>query len=183
MQAETDVYIEPKDSKRHLADDYWDQKAHLLLPHRLWLPLARVAAVTLRQKALGSIWTPCRPYKASWMPALGLYFNSSVGILSMLGERDNRKPSYPSFSLDTLRSLPVPDMYDLDEHQIARMLECHYSLKGKTLLPFPQMMEDPVRREIDDCVSEVIGLDKDWLESVRAALCREPAITGSSHTA
>ena len=35
MWAETDVYIEPKEPKRHLADRYWKQRSELLLPHKL----------------------------------------------------------------------------------------------------------------------------------------------------
>ena len=35
MQAETDVYIEPKKSKRHLADRYWEQRGRFLLSHRM----------------------------------------------------------------------------------------------------------------------------------------------------
>ena len=45
------------------------------------------------------------------------------------------------------------------------------------------MTEDPVRLEIDRIIGEALELDEGWLESVRAALCREPAITASSATA
>ena len=104
MMAETDVYIEPKESKRHLADSYWEQRGNLLLPHKLRLNLARVAAVMLPEQVLGSLWTPCRPHDPDMIKALCLYLNSTLGLLSVLGARDNRVPSYPSFSLDTLRS-------------------------------------------------------------------------------
>ena len=110
MAAETDVYIEPKPSKVPMADGYWEQRSRMLLPHRLWLPLARVAAVMLPEAAVGSIWTPCRHYDPGIAKSLCLYLNSTPGLLSLLGERDNRNSSYPSFSLDTLRSVPVPDL-------------------------------------------------------------------------
>ena len=64
MLAETDVYIEPKTTKRHLADRYWDQRGNMLLPHRFRLNKVRVAAVMLPERAVGSIWTPCRPHDA-----------------------------------------------------------------------------------------------------------------------
>ena len=98
MRAETDVYIEPKGSKRHLADKYWEQRSQMLLPHRLRLNLARVAAVILPESAVGSRWTPCRPHDPRLAKALCLYLNSTPGLVSLLGERDNRVPSYPSFS-------------------------------------------------------------------------------------
>ena len=109
MRAQTDVYIEPKESKRHLADSYWEQRSQMLLPHRLRLNGARVAPVMLRERAVGSIWTPCLPHDPDMAKAVCLYLNSTPGLLSLLGARDNRVPSYPSFSLDTLRSLPVPN--------------------------------------------------------------------------
>ena len=62
MRAESDVYIEPKPSLRHRADNYWEQRSELLLPHRLRLNLARVASVMLSERVVGSIWTPCRPH-------------------------------------------------------------------------------------------------------------------------
>ena len=110
MAAQADVYIEPKASKIKLADKYWEQRSQMLLPHRLWLPLARVAAVILPERALGSIWTPCTLHDPELAKALCLYLNSTPGLLTLLGRRDNRKLSYPSFSLDTLRDLPVPDL-------------------------------------------------------------------------
>ena len=61
MRAETDVYIEPKPPRRHLADKYWEQRGQVLLPHRLRLNVARVAGVMLPERAVGSIWTPCPP--------------------------------------------------------------------------------------------------------------------------
>ena len=42
MRAEPDSYVEPIPSKRHLADNYWEQRSRLLLPHRLCvLPLRK----------------------------------------------------------------------------------------------------------------------------------------------
>ena len=177
MRAETDVYIEPKESKRHLADRYWEQRSQILLPHRLWLPLARVATVMLPEAAVGSIWTPCRPHDPDIANALCLYLNSTPGLLSLLGERDNRKPSYPSFSLDTLRSLPVPNFAALGAAERDLLSSWFGWLQNETLQPFPRMHEDPVRQRIDDAVTQALGLDPDWVATVRRELSREPSVT------
>ena len=179
MWAETDSYIEPKPSKRErrLADSYWEQRSNMLLPHRLWLPLARVAAVTLETPAVGSIWTPCRPNDPDIAKALCIYLNSTPGLLSLLGGRDNRKPSYPSFSLDTLRSLPVPNFEALSIAN-REVLDSWFDwLQNDTLLPFPRMHEDPVRRQIDEAVTQALGLDPEWVATVRQNLAREPSVT------
>ena len=177
MLAETDVYIEPKESKRHLADSYWEQRSQMLLPHRLWLPLARVAVVMLPEQAVGSIWTPCRPHDPDIAKALCLYLNSTPGLLSLLGARDNRKPSYPSFSLDTLRSLPVPDFATLGATELELLSSWLNWLQSETLQPFPLMHEDPVRRQIDDAVTKALGIDPEWVATVRRELAREPSVT------
>ncbi len=178
MAAETDVYIEPKESKRHLADNYWEQRSLLLLPQRMRLNVARVAAVMLPERALGSIWNPCRPHNPDIAKALCLYMNSTPGLLSLLGERDNRVPSYPSFSLDTLRSVPVPDFAALGEAEVGLMGSWFDWLQREPLQPFPLMAEDPVRRQIDDAVVQALGLDAEWVARVRRELAREPSVTG-----
>ena len=177
MRAETDVYIEPKESNRHLADSYWEQRSCLLLPHQLWLPLARVAAVILPEPAVGSRWAPCRPHDPSIAKALCLYLNSTPGLLSLLGERDNRKPSYPSFSLDTLRSAPVPDLTALGEAEREMLSGWFDWLQHETLQPFPLMADDPVRRQIDDAVIKALGLEPEWVATIRGELSREPSVT------
>ena len=181
MGAQTDVYIEPKESKRHLADSYWEQRSQMLLPHRLWLPLARAAAVMLPERAVGSIWTPCRPHDPDIARALCLYLNSTPGLLSLLGQRDNRKPSYPSFSLDTLRSLPVPNFAALGAGERDLLSSWFGWLQNETLQPFPQMHEDPVRQQIDDAVVKALGLDPEWIATMRRELAREPSVTDGGH--
>ncbi len=177
MRTETDVYIEPKAPRRHLADSYWEQRSDLLLAHRLRLNLARVAAVMLPERAVGSIWTPCRPKDPDIAKALCMWLNSTLGILALLGERDNRVPSYPSFSLDTLRSLPVPDFSDLGKAE-AELLNSRFDEESeKVLLPFPHVHEDPVRQRIDNAVGEALSVDREWVAAVRRELAREPSIT------
>ena len=181
MRAETDVYIEPKESKQSLADSYWEQRSEMLLPHRLWLPLARVAAVMLPEPVVGSIWTPCRPHDPDTAKALCLYLNSTPGLLSLLGGRDNRKPSYPSFSLDTLRSLPVPNLAALGFAERDLLDGWFDWLENDVLLPFPRMHEDPVRRQIDEAVTQALGLDPEWVATTRRELAREPSVTDRGH--
>ena len=177
MAGAADVYIEPKVGREHLAEKYWAQRSSMLLPHRLWLPLARVVAVILPEQLLGSIWTPCRPHDPNFAKALCLYLNSTPGVLTLLGGRDNRKPSYPSFSLDTLRSLPVPDFRAVDSERMTLLGRAFDQLQDKTLQPFPQMDVDPARQQIDDVVAQILGLDPEWVDRVRRELTREPSVT------
>ena len=177
MRAETDVYIEAKPPRRHLADRYWAQRGRMLLPTQLRLNLARVAAVMLPEAAVGSRWTPCRPRDPEIAKALCLYLNSTPGLLSLLGERDNRVPSYPSFSLDTLRSLPVPSFAALGRAEQDLLSSWFGWLQDEVLLPFPHMHEDPVREQIDDAVCKALALEQEWVATIRRELAREPSVT------
>ena len=177
MRAETDTYIEPKKSKRDLADKYWEQRSETLLPHKLRLNVARVACVMLPEKAVGSLWTPCRPHDPRISKALCLFMNSTPGLLTLLGGRDNRIPSYPSFSLDTLRSLQVPDFTALGDAELQSLNSWFNWLQEQALLPFPQMTEDVARHQIDDAIIEALRLDPEWVTQVRQELAREPSVT------
>ena len=177
MAAEVDSYIEPNPAKRHLADRYWEQGSRLLLPHRLWLPLARIAAAMLPERVVGSMWTPCRAHDPRIEQALCLYLNSSPGVLALLGGRDNRKPSYPSFSLDTLRSLRLPDLTRLGDAELQQLDDAYERLRAEILQPLPKMADDPVRSQIDDAVSQTLGFDAAWIRTVRRELAREPSVT------
>lgn len=179
MRAKPDKYIEPKQARKSLANKYWEQRSRLLLPHRLWLPLARVCAATLDQPAVGSIWTPCRPHNKDEQTgkALAVYLNSSIGVLSLLGGRDNRKPSYPQFSLDTLRSLRVPDFATLGLDARDALATTYDWRQDDILLPLPQMNEDPVRMQLDDAVTTALNLDPEWVAQIRESLSEEPSVT------
>ena len=177
MAAETDVYIEPKKAEHEKAERYWQGRSTLLLPTQLRLNLARVAAVTLPKPAVGSRWVPCRPNTPSIAKALCLYLNSTIGLLSLLGARDNRVPSYPSFSLDTLRSVPVPDFTALGEAERDMLSNWFEWLQHETLQPFPLMADDPVRAQIDDAVIQALALDAEWVAMIRRELSREPSVT------
>ena len=177
MTGAADVYIEPKVGREHLAEKYWAQRSSMLLPARFRLNLARVAAVILPEQVVGSMWIPCRPHDPDLTKALCLYMNSTPGLLTLLGGRDNKIPAYPAFSLDTLRSLPVPDFRAVDSERMTLLGRAFDQLQDKTLQPFPQMDVDPARQQIDDVVAQILGLDPEWVDRVRRELTREPSVT------
>ena len=113
---------------------------------------------------------------------LCLYLNSTPGLLSLLGGRDNRIPSYPSFSLDTLRSLSVPDFAVLSTEKRDQLNAAFDRLQKQTLMPLPHLHEDPVRKEIDDVVTSALDFDPEWVATVRRELAREPSVTDRRET-
>lgn len=180
MRAQTDSFIEPKQPAGGLAEKYWSERSRLLVPEKLWLPLARVSAVVLDAPAIGARWVTCQPKVGddSWSMAWCVFLNSSVGILSLLGGRDNRKPSYPQFSLDTLQRVYLPDFRELEEESASTLTVAFENWRDEVLLPLPEMDQDPVRRALDEAVIDALNLDPEWVAEIRRALSEEPSITG-----
>ena len=113
--------------------------------------------------------------------AVCVYLNSTIGILALLGNRSNKVPSYPQFSLDDLRKLIVPDFAGIGESAVAKLAAAYDALAERTLLPLPQMAADPVRQALDAAVCDALGLDGERVETIRRNLAAEPSVTGKRY--
>lgn len=179
MRVAPDTFIEPKPSKQTLADKYWEQRSTMLISARMRLNTSRVAAVMLDTPVVGSLWVPVRPIDRdpATAQALCLFFNSTPGLLALLGGRSNRVPSRPWFSIEAQRALPIPDFRVLGRPARDAMAAAFQRLERLALAPLPSLANDPVRREIDDAVVEALGLDGEWVTDVRRSLAEEPSVT------
>ena len=186
IAAKVDTHIRAKPNKAHLADNYWQNRSRLLLPTRAWLNTVRVLAVKLDSPAVGSAWTPCRIAIAGMdthtlEKSLCIYLNSSIGVFALLGNRTNRKISYPRFSSDDLVKLIVPDFASIGEDAVAKLAAAYDKLSEQKLLPLPQMDADPVRRALDDAVCDALSLDTEMVATIRRNLAAEPSVTGKRY--
>ena len=186
MAAQPDAHIVGKPPKAHLADKYWQQRSRLLLPHRMRLNTARVNCVMMDTPVLGSSWTPCNinaPGHSveAWGKSVCAFLNSSVGILALLGNRTNRVPSYPRYSIDDLRKLVVPDFATIGDDAIAQLAAAYDAHAEDVLLPLPQMDACPFRRALDAAVAAAVELDLDLVATIRRQLAAEPSVTGRQY--
>ena len=183
MLAQTDSYIIAKQGMEEQAEHLWAKRGTLMLTTRARLNTVRCFSVRLNERALGSRWVPCTIRNGHKQPAtleyaICAYLNSTLGVLAILGDRTNKIPSYPHFSMDDLRRIPVPDFNALDSSQIATLATAYDSLRELELLPLPQMVEDEVRMALDRAVVRALDLDAEMIKTIRRELAREPAITG-----
>ena len=184
MATTADTHIIAKPRKEHLAESYWSQRGNLLLPTRLFLSTTRMVAVRLRSPGLGSAWVPCRPTETDLGDGLQLekaicvYLNSSIGILALLGDRSNKKPTYPNISIDDMRKLFVPDFAAIGRDAAPVLAAVYDAHAEDTLLPLPQMDDCPVRRALDEAVIATLGLDREMVATIRRSLAMEPSVTG-----
>ena len=188
MAATPDTHIIAKPPpKTHLAESYWEQRGALLLPQRMRLNTIRTLCAKLDTPALGSLWVPCRftvtePGNEILEKAVCVFLNSSVGALVLLGDRTNKAPSYPHFSLDDLRKLIVPNFAAIGNDAAEKLAAAYDALAERTLLPLTQMDADPVRRALDAAVCDALGLDGERVETIRRNLAAEPSVTGKRYS-
>ncbi|MDE2638750.1 MAG: hypothetical protein OXI30_20470 [Chloroflexota bacterium] len=186
MRAQCDTYIKPKPGKVEQAADLWAKRGHMMLPFRIFLPTIRCMSVRLNQKALGSLWIPCKPRANKYAEvmlekALCAYFNSTIGILAILGDRTNKKPTYPQMSMYDLRRVIVPDFYALEASQVTALATAFDTLCNFTLLPLPQIMQDETRAALDRVVTDALDIMPEVVANIRRELSREPSITGKPY--
>ena len=187
MLAKPDTHISSVSQYAHRADNYWEQRSRLLMPTHLNLPTIRATTVRLNTPVVGSLWVPCnvkagRGSVPDWEKALCVFLNSSIGIMSLLGDRTNKKPTYPNLSLDDLRKLLVPDFTSIGEGAIKTLTVAYDALAEDVLLSLPRMDADPVRRDLDDVVCAALALDAELVSAVRRQLAAEPSVTGKRYS-
>ena len=176
MRTTPDVFLVSKPEMHDYAGKLWKMRSSLLLVNRMWLNLTRTAAVFSDTPILGSAFVPVTPNgenNDALCKAWCVWFNSTPGIIAFLNIRQ-KKLSYPHFSLDGLRSLPIPNP---DECDIDRLVVAYNHFANETLLALPQMNEDPVRSALDDAVLEAVpGLSNMDVVQWRNSIPLEPSV-------
>ena len=164
------------------AGRYWDHRSRLLLPLQPYLPKVRSMAVRLDEPTLGSMWTNCgiKPIcrePEQFEKALCVYFNSTIGILAMLGSFTRSESLLRQRpTVQELKKLTVPDF--TQEDGILKVLAASFDELGeRVLLPLSQSETCPVRRAIDHAVCEALGISSELVQSIREHVVAEPSVT------
>ena len=187
ISARPDTHIASKPQYAHRADKYWEQRSRLLLPTHLNLPTAQGNDCAPRHSgcwlALGALQhrRPAASARRSGRRRCACSFNSSVGILSLLGDRTNKKPTYPNLSIDDMRKLTVPDFPAIGETAVQTLAAAYDSLADRTLLPLSQMDSCDTRRALDTAVCAALDIDPETVHTIRRSLAAEPSVTGKRY--
>jgi hypothetical protein len=107
--------------------------------------------------------------------SLVLWLNSTMGIFVFVASRVETQGAWVSFKQQRLYAMPVLDVRKLTKRQRQKLVQAFDQLADKPLKPLSQLADDPVRKAIDDAVSNALGLPD--LTSLRVALSREPVLT------
>lgn len=162
----------------------WSRAGSLMLPKELRLTTNRLAAVTLTNEALSNVWWPTRWLGDNNMICramerrLALWFNSTLGLLSMLMNRQETFGSFVKFPKAWWEALPVLDLMQLNKSKLKALDKLWEEIENIEFQPFPSMKNDSIRCHIDNVMSKVLGIPN--IDAIRGLLAREPIISMQS---
>ena len=186
MAAKPDTFIVAKEGKEQQARNLWEYRGRMMLASRARLNTVRAFSVRLEERALGSLWVPCKLTAPvvdgiTDEKAVCVYLNSSMGIFAWLGNRTNKILSYPQFSIDDMRNYPVPDFAAIGGTAVAQLAAAYDEYADAVLLPLPQLNNCPARQGLDAAVIAALGLDGELVANIRRQLAMEPSVTGQRY--
>lgn len=176
MEGEPDVFGTPKPNLVSYAGYLRTKSSRLLVVSRLRTNTVRVSACYASEPALGSAWIPVTPISPNpaFEHALCAWWNSTPGILTFLNSRA-KALDYARFSLDSLRSLLVPDPRRVD---ITPLAEAFAATRSKVLNPWPQSHGCSTRAVIDQAAASVLRIDGRTVADWRRRIACEPTVSG-----
>lgn len=157
-------------------ENVWSKAGNVLLAERLRLNTQHVAAVRLDALVLSNVWWPLSLHRqdSDCEKALALWLNSTLGLLILLANREETQGAWVGFKKGILDHIAVLDVLTVKADQTKLLADAYDALSAQTLLPFPEMANDPVRQAIDAAVSDAIGLPD--LSVLRNLLAQEPVV-------
>ncbi|MBI2717355.1 MAG: hypothetical protein HYX36_01130 [Rhizobiales bacterium] len=108
-----------------------------------------------------------------------LWLNSALGLLFYFGSRAVTRSAWMQMKKPAWEVMPTLDVRQLPKKRLHKLAKRFDALSNEDLKPLAQLDSDPVRIEIDDAVSEALGIPS--LASIRELLVREPGLTGAVH--
>jgi hypothetical protein len=161
-----------------LASHLWSKAGRLLIPERLWLNTARLSAVRLDKNVLANVWwtfVPApRTSAATLEKALTVWLNSTLGILLLLGRREETRGGWVKFKKPVLREMPVLDVKGIGATKRKWLAEVYEEVSRLEFAPLPRMASDKARATVDERIAGILGLAD--LSPLREALAKEPIV-------
>ncbi len=176
MRGHPEQAIEPRPGKEQLAQRYWAQRSKLLVANRHDTVSGRLVAAYSETPSVGSAWVPVAVSSDDEAKSLCVWWNSTPVRLMLLNRR-SKKLTYPSWSLDQLRSVAVPSPENpaWDDLLTAYRQACDIEL-----LPLRDGQRCEGRRIIDCAAARVLGVPEATIADWRSRLASEPTISNRS---
>jgi len=165
----------PLRDARHL----WTKAGRLLIAERLRLNTMHLAALLLDEKALSNVWWSFVLNKGVRVrdaeKVLALWLNSTLGLLLLLGHREETEGPWVDFKKPTLQAMPVINFVKIEASQVRRLAATFDELAERNLGPFQEIDCDSTRAAIDKAIAGALRLPD--LSILRRLLSREPILS------
>ncbi len=168
---------------RNLRDAHllWSRAGGVLVAERLWLLTTRVFAVKLGERALSNTWWPVAmhaegPELETWERLLSLWFNSTLGILSLIAARVDTRGAWVELKKPILEDIAVLDPRELGRRKREQLCRAYDEVSRSQIQPLPSIDTDPVHSRIDAAFATTLGIGDD-LARLRDMLAREPIVS------
>lgn len=151
----------------------------LLIVERMRLNTQHAIAIRVDEKVLSNVWWTVRikedlPNIDKYEKALALWFNSTLGLLIFLANREETEGAWIDFKKPVLSRLPVLDLRALQPAQIDDLAAAFDNLSTRSLSPLLCMAQDEVRIEIDKAIVNALNLPD--FSILQKLLGREPVV-------
>lgn len=155
----------------------WAKSGRILLVSRLRTNTHRVIATGFNKPVLGNTWWGFEDSGLSnqQRKALLFWLNSTLSILSYFGCRAITEGAWMQMKKPAWASMLVLDVRHLPKGALDALAGAYDDLCHKELGPIAKLNTDHIRRQIDDKISEVLGVPK--VDPIRELLAREPGLT------
>jgi len=162
------------------ANHLWQKAGKVLLAERMRLNTVRAVTVHTTEKVLSNVWWSFvfREQKDAKISeaekALVLWLNSTLGIMILLGQREETEGAWVDFKKPSLLSMPVLDPWNLQSGVLCKLAAAYDQVAANSLLKLGEMDCDTTRRAIDEAIGEALSLPD--LSILRDLLAREPIV-------
>ena len=180
LAAAPDKYLAPlakPRAGRHLKTvaQLWPKAGRLLVAERLWLETTRVVAMWSEARVLSNVWWPIRVGDVAIEKALTTWFNSSLGLLTILAQRTSTRGGWVAMKKADLEELPVLDTRRLSPTQLKGLTELFDGLAKAEFDRLPGMANCSARQGLDTGISRILGIPD--FGKLRGLIASEPVVS------
>lgn len=156
----------------------WSRSGRLVVTERIRLDTQGLSAALSPSNVLSNVWWTLFgkdvDLNDDQLASLVMWFNSTLGWISLLMNRDETEGSWIGFKKPGLYALNILDVFNMDAETLSQLSSAYDALATKRLQPLKHATTDPTRIKIDEAICHALELPD--LYTLRAMLAIEPII-------
>lgn len=160
----------------------WRMASRLVIVERLRLNTMCVVAGRTNRLVLSNVWWTVLLAEgvrgSSREKALALWLNSTIGIATLIGYREETEGAWVDFKKPVLGELPVLNLRTIGRQALEELATAYDAVARRELSPIAELHRDAVRAAIDTAISRALRLPN--LSSLRTLLAQEPILRQST---